>query len=150
VSPSRARARVAEVPGLALGAPAFYLYPETLDDALVDCSRTTRTWCRTSTCRCSTRPTACCAACAAGTAARPARVVERLRKAMPGLVFRTAFIVGHPGETDEEFQELCDFVKWAEFDRVGVFRYSDEESAELVPLEGKVPARTAARATASS
>ncbi len=55
------------------------------------------------------------------------KVVESLRAAIPDLVFRTTFIVGHPGETDEDFAELCDFVRWAEFDHVGVFRYSDEE-----------------------
>lgn len=71
------------------------------------------------------------------------RVVERLREKVPGLVFRTAFIVGHPGETDEEFNDLCDFVQWAEFDRVGVFRYSDEESCQSFQLDGKVPARIA-------
>lgn len=56
------------------------------------------------------------------------RVVSTLRERVPGLTFRTAFIVGHPGETDAEFDELVAFVKWAEFDRVGVFLYSDEES----------------------
>jgi ribosomal protein S12 methylthiotransferase len=71
------------------------------------------------------------------------RTVERLREAVPGLVFRTAFIVGHPGETEEEFKELCDFVQWAEFDRVGVFRYSDEDSSLSATLDHKVPARTA-------
>jgi ribosomal protein S12 methylthiotransferase len=59
--------------------------------------------------------------------ARLRRVVETVRSEDPGVTFRTAFIVGHPGETDEDFDELVDFVKWAEFDRVGVFRYSDEE-----------------------
>jgi ribosomal protein S12 methylthiotransferase len=72
------------------------------------------------------------------------RTVERLREKVPGLVFRTAFIVGHPGETDAEFDELCSFVSWAEFDRVGVFRYSDEESCQSFALEGKVSARTSA------
>lgn len=72
------------------------------------------------------------------------RTVERLRKRVSDLVFRTAFIVGHPGETDEEFAELCDFVSWAEFDRVGVFRYSDEPSSGSYLLDGKVPARTSA------
>jgi len=67
------------------------------------------------------------------------RVVERLRHALPDMVFRTTFIVGHPGETEADFQELCDFVEWAEFDHVGVFLYSHEEGtrsgemAELVP-----------------
>jgi ribosomal protein S12 methylthiotransferase len=71
-------------------------------------------------------------------------LVERLRKRIPGLTFRTAFIVGHPGETDEEFEELLTFVRFAEFERVGVFRFSDEESARSFALEGKVPQRTAA------
>lgn len=71
------------------------------------------------------------------------RVVERLRAGVPDLVFRTAFIVGHPGETDEEFQELCDFVSWAEFDRVGVFRYSDEETSLSETLPDKVGGRVA-------
>jgi len=75
--------------------------------------------------------------------ARLRSVVEKLRKRIPGLTFRTAFIVGHPGETDAEFQELCDFVRWAEFDRVGVFRYSDEESSRSHALAGKVAARVA-------
>ena len=70
-------------------------------------------------------------------------LVERLRKRIQGLTFRTAFIVGHPGETDAEFEELLTFVRFAEFERVGVFRYSDEESARSFTLEGKVPERTA-------
>lgn len=70
-------------------------------------------------------------------------LVERLRRDIGDLVFRTAFIVGHPGETDAEFAELCDFVQWAEFDRVGVFHYSDEPSAESFLLLGKVAERVA-------
>ena len=71
-------------------------------------------------------------------------LVERLRKRIPALTFRTAFIVGHPGETDAEFEELLTFVRFAEFERVGVFRYSDEETARSFALEGKVPKRVAA------
>ena len=55
------------------------------------------------------------------------KVVERLRGAIPDLVFRSTFIVGHPGETDEDFGELRKFVEWAELDHVGVFLYSPEE-----------------------
>src|SRR5260370_19264715 len=75
--------------------------------------------------------------------ARLRKLVERLRREVPGLTFRTAFIVGHPGETDEEFRELLDFVKWAEFDRVAAFRYSDEESVASAAMEGKVPEKIA-------
>jgi ribosomal protein S12 methylthiotransferase len=77
--------------------------------------------------------------------ARLRRVVEKLRARVDGLTFRTAFIVGHPGETDEEFEELAAFVRWAEFDRVGVFRYSDEETSRSHALAGKVPAKLAAQ-----
>jgi ribosomal protein S12 methylthiotransferase len=76
--------------------------------------------------------------------ARLRELVERLRSRVPGLVFRTAFIVGHPGESVAEFDQLLDFVRWARFDRVGVFRYSDEQSAASHALPLKVPARTAA------
>ena len=55
------------------------------------------------------------------------KVVERLRRAIPDLVFRSTFIVGHPGETDLDFDELRQFVEWAELDHVGVFLYSTEE-----------------------
>lgn len=76
--------------------------------------------------------------------ARLRKLVERMRATIPGLVFRTAFIVGHPGETDAEFDELCDFVRWARFDRVVAFRYSDEEGSPSHELPGKVPAKVAA------
>jgi ribosomal protein S12 methylthiotransferase len=70
------------------------------------------------------------------------RVVERMRAQIPDLTFRTAFIVGHPGETDADFQELCDFVKWAEFERVGVFKYSHEEGTRSEKLSELVPEKT--------
>jgi ribosomal protein S12 methylthiotransferase len=75
---------------------------------------------------------------------RQKRVVARLRDKIPNLVFRTAFIVGHPGETEAEFEELCEFVRWARFERMGVFRYSDEETSHSRTLAKKVPARVAA------
>jgi ribosomal protein S12 methylthiotransferase len=71
-------------------------------------------------------------------------LVERLRTRIPELVFRTAFIVGHPGETEEEFEELLALIRFAQFDRVGVFQYSDEPSARAFALTDKVPAKTAA------
>jgi len=58
---------------------------------------------------------------------RMRKMVERLRRAIPDQVFRTTFIVGHPGETQEDFDELRSFVEWGEFDHVGVFLYSLEE-----------------------
>jgi ribosomal protein S12 methylthiotransferase len=69
---------------------------------------------------------------------RQRRVVATMREKIPNLTFRTAFIVGHPGETDAEFEELCEFVKWARFEHVGVFRYSDEDSCASHALAAKV------------
>lgn len=54
-------------------------------------------------------------------------LIKRIREEVPGITLRTTMMVGYPGETDEEFQELIDFVKWARFDRLGVFAYSEEE-----------------------
>ena len=82
--------------------------------------------------------------------ARLRQLVERMRKGIPELVFRTAFIVGHPGETEEEFEELLEFVKWAEFDRVGVFRYSDEEGVRSQTMDGKSPRRRPPRPAIAS
>ena len=77
------------------------------------------------------------------TAERQRRLVARLRERIPNAVLRTTFIVGFPGETDADFELLCDFVREARFDRMGVFRYSDEEDTRAQSLSGKVPARVA-------
>ena len=53
--------------------------------------------------------------------------VHKLRHAIPDITLRTSLIVGFPGETEEDFQELLDFVQEAQFDRLGVFKYSMEE-----------------------
>lgn len=71
------------------------------------------------------------------------RVVEKLRKNLPDMVFRTTFLVGHPGETDADFDELTALVKWAEFDHVGVFVYSDEEGTRAADMDEHVPAKVA-------
>ncbi len=69
------------------------------------------------------------------------RLIERIRRAVPGVAIRTSMIVGFPGETDADFHELCQFVKAARFDRLGVFGYSDEETSESFHLDGKVGRR---------
>jgi ribosomal protein S12 methylthiotransferase len=74
---------------------------------------------------------------------RQRRLVEKLRAGIPGLTLRTTFVVGFPGETDADFAELLDFVRWARFDRVGVFRYSDEEGTAGAALPNKVPRKLA-------
>jgi ribosomal protein S12 methylthiotransferase len=71
-------------------------------------------------------------------------VVRRLREQLPQAVLRTSFIVGHPGETPAEFQQLLDFVRETEFDHVGVFQYSDEETCTSHELDAKVDEETSA------
>ena len=77
------------------------------------------------------------------TADRQRRLIGRLRDRIPDLTLRTTFIVGFPGETDADFEALCEFVREMRFDRVGVFRYSDEEDTAAWSLPGKVPKRVA-------
>ncbi len=79
------------------------------------------------------------------TAERQRRLVEKLRARLPGAVLRTTFIVGFPGETDADFEALCRFVRDVRFDRVGVFRYSDEEGTSAAAFSGKVPRAVARR-----
>ncbi len=73
------------------------------------------------------------------------RLVERVRERVPGVSIRTTFIVGHPGETEPMFEELCAFVKESQFDQVGVFTYSHEEGTHSATLADAVPKRTAER-----
>ena len=73
------------------------------------------------------------------------KMLEKARKAIPGVSIRTSFIVGFPGETENDFRELCDFVRAAEFDWMGVFAYSDEDTSQSFHLENKVSPKTIAR-----
>ena len=69
------------------------------------------------------------------------RTIEKMRQTISGVTLRTSFIVGFPGETEKEFEELCDFVRCAEFDWMGTFAYSDQEGATAFSLDEKVPPR---------
>src|SRR5438552_12162434 len=69
------------------------------------------------------------------------RTIEKMRRTIPGLTLRTSFIVGFPGETEKEFNELCEFVKAAEFEWMGTFAYSDQDGAAAFCLEGKLSSR---------
>ncbi|MDX6574440.1 MAG: ribosomal protein methylthiotransferase [Blastocatellia bacterium] len=71
------------------------------------------------------------------------RLIARVRERVPGIAVRTTFITGFPGETDTDFEELLAFVKSVEFDRVGVFRYSDEEGTPAYDLPNKVDPKIA-------
>ncbi|MGF1499948.1 MAG: 30S ribosomal protein S12 methylthiotransferase RimO [Elainellaceae cyanobacterium] len=67
------------------------------------------------------------------------RVIERIKAALPQAVLRTTFIVGFPGETEEQFEHLCEFVQRHEFDHVGVFTFSPEEGTAAYSLPNPVP-----------
>jgi ribosomal protein S12 methylthiotransferase len=69
------------------------------------------------------------------------RSIGKMRRAIPDLTLRTSFIVGFPGETEKEFEELCEFVREAKFDWMGTFGYSDQEGANAYALEKKVSPR---------
>ncbi len=70
------------------------------------------------------------------------KLIERVRRTIPGVAIRTSFIVGFPGETAEDFETLCQFVETARFDNLGVFTYSDEDTSASFALDAKVDGRT--------
>jgi len=76
-------------------------------------------------------------------AERARRLLDRIRERVPGVALRTAFIVGFPGERDEDFEELVRFVEAQRFDHVGVFRYSPEPGTPAADLSEPVPTRVA-------
>ncbi|MDR1605447.1 MAG: 30S ribosomal protein S12 methylthiotransferase RimO [Gracilibacteraceae bacterium] len=74
-----------------------------------------------------------------GTAGEAAALIARLRTAIPDIVLRTTFITGFPGETEEDFRSLLDFVRAMRFDRLGVFAYSEEEGTPAAARADQVP-----------
>ncbi len=68
-------------------------------------------------------------------------LIGRIRAGIPGIVIRTTFIVGFPGETEAEFEYLLDFIKRTRFERLGVFTYSQEEGSRAAKMEGQLPAK---------
>jgi ribosomal protein S12 methylthiotransferase len=70
------------------------------------------------------------------------KLLERIRRTIPGVAIRTSMIVGFPGETESDFEELVSFVQAAKFDRLGVFSYSDEDTSKSFELDAKVDAKS--------
>jgi ribosomal protein S12 methylthiotransferase len=70
------------------------------------------------------------------------KLIERIRRTIPGVAIRTSFIAGFPGETETDFETLCQFVEAARLDRLGVFSYSDEDTSASYALDGKIDGRT--------
>lgn len=124
----------------------LYIYPNLVSDKLIDVINSSQKICRyidmplqhasTSVLKAMRR---------GGNRSSLTKMVERIRKGIPGATFRTTMIVGFPGETAADFKELKDFCRDMEFDRLGVFTYSDEEDTSAYNLNPKVPARTAER-----
>src|SRR5947199_2011184 len=68
-------------------------------------------------------------------------LIVKLRAGIPGVTLRTTFIVGFPGETDAEFETLLDFIRRSRFERLGIFKYSQEEGSRAAKMPGQVPAK---------
>ena len=69
-------------------------------------------------------------------------LIYKLRSGIPGVTLRTTFIVGFPGETEEEFDSLLDFIRRTRFERLGIFKYSQEEGSRAAKMPGQVPVKT--------
>jgi ribosomal protein S12 methylthiotransferase len=119
----------------------LYLYPTTITDAAIEAIAASDKVCRyidlplqhaaPSVLRRMRRP---------GGRESYEKLLGRIRERLPEVTLRTTLIVGFPGETEEEFEELCAFVKAVEFDHVGVFTYSHEEGTAAYALTDDVPA----------
>ena len=68
-------------------------------------------------------------------------LIRRIRAGVPGIAIRTTFIVGFPGETEADVEELCEFIRETRFERLGVFRYSQEEGTRGAKMDGQIPAK---------
>lgn len=119
----------------------LYLYPTTITDetlaAMAECEKV---------CRYIDLPLQHAAASVLKRMRRPGnrdsydKLLDRVRRRVPGVTLRTTFVVGYPGETREEFDELHAFVRDVEFDHVGVFTYSHEEGTRAFAADDDVPA----------
>jgi ribosomal protein S12 methylthiotransferase len=72
-------------------------------------------------------------------------LVQRIRSGIPGIALRTTFIVGFPGETETDVDELCEFIRETRFERLGVFRYSQEDGTRAAKLGDQVPQKVKER-----
>jgi ribosomal protein S12 methylthiotransferase len=140
---SRLVASIADVPGVEW-VRFLYCYPTAITDELLEVMAT-----RPNVCKYFDIPLQHASRRVLGRMRRGGnreaydRMIERIRERVPGVAVRTTFIVGFPGEREEDFEELLDFVRATEFDRVGVFTYSDEENSPAFALDEKVDAATA-------
>ncbi len=122
----------------------LYGYPAYVDDDLLDCFRTLKHLCKYIDIPVQhSHPDILKAMRRPDTAKPVATLPKRLREAIPDVTLRTTCLVGFPGETDEHFAHLLDYVEEAQFDNLGVFVFSPEEGTHAVTLPGPVPAEVA-------
>ncbi len=124
----------------------LYVYPELVSDRLIEVINSSEKICRYVDMPLQHASAAILKSMRrGGNRSSLTRMIDRIRNGIPGATFRTTMIVGFPGETRQDFIELRNFCREMEFDRLGVFTYSDEEDAIAHALKPKVPARTAER-----
>ena len=124
----------------------LYCYPNQLTDSLIRAVAETRTACKyfDIPLQHSSRPVL--RSMRRGSSGKHfLTMLAKIRRAIPTVAVRTSMIVGFPGETEDDFRALLDFVEAAEFDHLGVFLYSNEESSQSFALTGQVRASTARR-----
>ena len=118
----------------------LYAYPARLSDRLIEAIATCDRVCNYLDIPLQHVDEAVLRSMGRGTSERTVReVVRRLRRGIPQLTLRSTFLVGFPGETDDAFQRLRDFVEECRFERVGVFAYSAEEGTPAASMDGQVP-----------
>ncbi|MCR4595031.1 MAG: 30S ribosomal protein S12 methylthiotransferase RimO [Clostridiales bacterium] len=118
----------------------LYLYPERIDDALIETIAT-----EDKILKYMDIPLQHCSARVlkrmnrTGDRESLTALIKKLRDRIPGLTLRSTFIAGFPGESEEEFNELCEFIEEIQFERMGCFAYSEEEGTPAVKLDGMLP-----------
>ncbi len=123
---------------------ALYYYPNRLTDALIQAIAETPKVCKYFDIPLQHASAGVLKAMRRGSSGEHfLKMLGKIRAAIPETTLRTSMIVGFPGETDEDFQALLDFVAEANFDHLGVFLYSNEETSASYALENQVPARLA-------
>ncbi|MCU0663313.1 MAG: 30S ribosomal protein S12 methylthiotransferase RimO [Myxococcota bacterium] len=130
-----------DVPGLRW-ARLLYLYPDSVPDALLDAMGQLRTLAPYLDIPIQHASDAMLRCMRRGHGAKSLRrLIEHIRNRAQGAFLRTSVLVGHPGESEDDFAQLLAFLEWAEFDHVGAFRYSAEEGTQAASAQPKVSAR---------
>jgi ribosomal protein S12 methylthiotransferase len=124
----------------------LYVYPELVSNKLIEVVNSSKRICRYIDMPLQHASTSVLKSMRRGGSRKSlSRLIDRIRRGIPGVTLRTTMIVGYPGETRKDFLELKNFCREMEFDRLGVFTYSDEEDTPAYEMRSKVSARTAER-----